>query len=246
MSKLNFDNNNNSKYKIFGLTQVTIFWVIISIFIIIIASESLKLLITVFFLLSSFSLYNAQFINFILKTALRFKIFIALILLISYLNNFTTENLLFDFFKIYDILILSIIFNSIINIDHLMNLLDYKLNSENPNWVTINLRKLSYSFLLGVKFIPELFNFGRNIQEVRKIRGFKVKSGFFNKIKSYANILIPIFIYSFIKAKNLERSLTIRGFSFERKRTLYRSIEFKRIDYLTFLTSILLIILVLL
>lgn len=230
-------NNRNKNYfindKLFNLSQVTIFIIIISTILITVLTTSLVILSILLILLLTFSIYLNQFQNFIIKTLMRFKIFILLILIVSYFNNYSFDNLLFDFIKIYNILILSIIFNFIIDIDLLMNYLDFKLNNVKSKFIKINLRKLSFSFLLGVKFIPELFNFGSNINEIREIRGYKIKKGLINRLKGYTTVLIPLFITSFIKAQDLEKSLIIKGFSFERDRTLYTIMKFNKRDYIT-------------
>ena len=234
----NFENISN---RLFNFSQLTIFILLLSIIIATILSDSLLAEIIIFIILLFFSMYLNEFNNFIIKTLNRFKIFIVLILLISYLNNFSTDNLAFDFFKVYNLLILSIIFNFLIDIDLLMNYLDFKMNNFKPKALKISIRKVTYSFLLGVKFIPELFTFGNNIREVMEIRGYSAKKDIISRVKSYKNFLMPMFITSFIKAQSLEKSLILKGFTFDRDRTLFKSFELRKRDFYGFLSSIIII-----
>jgi len=91
----------------------------------------------------------------------------------------------------------------------------------------------AYTISLAARFVPNLAEEARKIQETQISRGIDFESGnIFTKIKNYLPLLIPLFVSSIRKAHVVAESLEARCFNAHVRRTFLHEIKLKRIDYI--------------
>lgn len=224
----------------FGLSQLSLFGVILNSFIGLIFSNTLSFVIFFFVVLVSVAVVLHSFKYFIVGTFRRFAVFIVVVLLFSLVKDFNLFTFLLVLFKILDLLILSICFHCFVDFVYILNYFDFILNG--IGWVKLRkgLRKFMCSLLLGIRFVPEFISFGEELKRVKKIRGYKNKTGFIAVLKDNAGMLIPMFMLSFKKASEVERAYIVKGFNFSRIRSFYNREEIGKKDIVFLSTSFIL------
>ncbi|MEM0224969.1 MAG: energy-coupling factor transporter transmembrane component T [Desulfurococcaceae archaeon] len=96
---------------------------------------------------------------------------------------------------------------------------------------------LSYHYLYGIillfRFIPIIFDEVLNIYDAQRSRGIELeKASLKEKIKRLKSIVLPAFVCSLLRAKDLYEALELRGFGYSRKRTYYTQLKITRVDLL--------------
>ena len=173
----------------------------------------------------------------------RFIIFILFSLLFMVLSNFELSNVLIYTIKIINLLLLSSFLNQFLDYSYLLNHFDSNLSKIKPLFLRIYSRKILYAFILGIRSVSELFQIGKNIIKLRNIRGFKKSNHLRSKISESVDILLTLFIQSFIMAKNTDLYFSGQGFSFSKQRSFYLVQRFKLKDYFLIAISILIVVL---
>lgn len=84
-----------------------------------------------------------------------------------------------------------------------------------------------------VRYLPTLVNEGNTIVEAQKSRGLQLDKGNpISRARKYVPIIIPLFIRSFLLAKQLGLALDSRGFGLHDSRTHLVTLDFSREDRL--------------
>jgi len=82
-----------------------------------------------------------------------------------------------------------------------------------------------------IRYLPTLANEGNTIVEAQKSRGLQLEKGNpINRARKYVPIIIPLFIRSFLLAKQLGLALDSRGFGLHDSRTHLKSLEYRKLD----------------
>jgi energy-coupling factor transport system permease protein len=83
-----------------------------------------------------------------------------------------------------------------------------------------------YSIVLLFRFIPIIFDEILSIYDAQRSRGIELeKVGLIEKIKRLKSIIIPAFVCSLLRAKDLYEALELRGFGYSKKRTFYNQLK---------------------
>ncbi|ARU91112.1 cobalt ABC transporter permease [Spiroplasma clarkii] len=92
---------------------------------------------------------------------------------------------------------------------------------------------------IALRMIPTLIDEAGRIMKAQSSRGIDFKNGKFkDKIKSMTSLIIPLLVSSFQKAEDLAYAMDSRGYNPHAKRTRYRQVQFRIIDWLIFVCYI--------
>ncbi len=107
----------------------------------------------------------------------------------------------------------------------------------------INPRKVAFSMMLAIRFIPILLDEAKNIIKAKKNLNQKSKETFKDKIRNATNFMTPLMSKSLDHADRLADTMTIRNYTFDKKENyvLYT----RRIDYAVVAVQILIFIAIL-
>ena len=107
----------------------------------------------------------------------------------------------------------------------------------------INPRKVAFSMIMAIRFIPILLSEARSIIKAMRNRNPKPKESIKDKLNNTSNILTPLFNRSVDHADRLADTMTVRNYSFDRKEkyVMYA----RRVDYAIVTVQILLFIAIL-
>jgi energy-coupling factor transporter transmembrane protein EcfT len=88
-----------------------------------------------------------------------------------------------------------------------------------------------YTLIITVRFIPLVFNELSDIYDSQRSRGLELeKGGIRERLRKLNAILIPAFVCSLLRARDLAEALELRGFGYCSKRTFYRDLKLKKTD----------------
>lgn len=92
---------------------------------------------------------------------------------------------------------------------------------------------------IALRMIPTLIDEAGRIMKAQSSRGIDFKNGKLkDKIKSMTSLIIPLLVSSFQKAEDLAYAMDSRGYNPHAKRTRYRQVKFRIIDWIVFLCYI--------
>lgn len=105
--------------------------------------------------------------------------------------------------------------------------------------------RISYAVALALRYIPDIQRDFRTISLSQQARGIDMsrKEKLPKRIKNAASIIIPLILSSLDKIEMISNAMELRGFGKNKKRTWYRARPFKKIDIITIIifVSILLV-----
>jgi len=96
----------------------------------------------------------------------------------------------------------------------------------------IPVRDFCTILLIGMRFIPLIFEDAHNIKLAQKARGLKPGKGIVSKIRSLIPLVIPLFINSFRRADAIAVALEIKGYSSTAPKTFFHVKKIDIVDYL--------------
>lgn len=86
---------------------------------------------------------------------------------------------------------------------------------------------------IALRFIPTLLEELDKIVKAQKSRGVDFESGnFFNRLKNFVPVLVPLFLSSFRRADELAMAMEARCYKGGEGRTHFRQLKFQRLDFL--------------
>lgn len=92
---------------------------------------------------------------------------------------------------------------------------------------------------IALRMIPTLIDEAGRIMKAQSSRGIDFKNGKLNdKFKSMISLIIPLLVSAFQKAEDLAYAMDSRGYNPHAKRTRYRQVHFRILDWLIFLVYI--------
>ncbi|AHI53275.1 energy-coupling factor transporter transmembrane component T family protein [Spiroplasma culicicola] len=89
---------------------------------------------------------------------------------------------------------------------------------------------------IALRMIPTLIDEAGRIMKAQSSRGIDFKNGKLkDKIKSMTSLIIPLLVSAFQKAEDLAYAMDSRGYDPHAKRTRYRQVKFRILDWIIFL-----------
>ena len=108
--------------------------------------------------------------------------------------------------------------------------------------------KISYAVALALRYIPDIQREYRDISLAQQARGTEMskKASLVNRLKAASSILIPLILSSMERIETISNAMELRGFGKSPKRTWYSGRKFSRMDIISMVVCIALMILSLL
>ncbi len=96
---------------------------------------------------------------------------------------------------------------------------------------------------LALRFIPTLLEETDRIMKAQASRGVDFVNGKFKeKVRAITSLIIPLFVSSIQRSVELAEAMEARGYDPDAKRTRYRVMKFRKIDFLSFVVVVLLFV----
>ncbi|MBL4954625.1 energy-coupling factor transporter transmembrane protein EcfT [Neobacillus sp. YIM B02564] len=104
--------------------------------------------------------------------------------------------------------------------------------------------KIAYAVALALRYIPDIQRDFRNISLSQQARGIDMsrKEKLSKRLKNAASIIIPLILSSLDKIEMISNAMELRGFGKNKKRTWYRARPFQKIDIITLMLFIIMLI----
>ena len=108
--------------------------------------------------------------------------------------------------------------------------------------------KISYAVALALRYIPDIQREYRDISLAQQARGTEMskKASLVNRLKAASSILIPLILSSMERIETISNAMELRGFGKGSKRTWYSGRKFSRMDIISMIICIALMIISLL
>lgn len=108
--------------------------------------------------------------------------------------------------------------------------------------------RIGYAVALALRYIPDIQREYRDISLAQQARGTEMskKASLVNRLKAASSILIPLILSSMDRIETISNAMELRGFGKGRKRTWYSGRKFSKLDIISMLVCVLLMVLSLL
>src|SRR5699024_6189152 len=115
--------------------------------------------------------------------------------------------------------------------------------SASLNRVGVNY-KIAYSVSLAFRYIPDIQRDFRTIAQAQQARGIDLssKEKLFTRIKNAVSIVLPLILSSLDRIDVISNAMELRGFGKNKRRTWYSAKQFKRIDYITMIVCLVILV----
>lgn len=150
------------------------------------------------------------------------------------ISIYTIVNVTYVFSKVLMIMLLLQVFLKTTSDLELTN--GFNLLFKPLNYLKIPTKALSLILSLTLRFIPKLYDEIKQIRLAQKSRGSHISKK--NKLKSYINLIIPLFILAFESADKTSDAMIIKKYNFKNQKYYFYKYKFHYYDYLFFLLSI--------
>ena len=100
--------------------------------------------------------------------------------------------------------------------------------------------KISYAVALALRYIPDIQREYRDISQAQQARGTEMskKASLVNRLKAASSILIPLILSSMERIETISNAMELRGFGKNSKRTWYSGRKFSKMDILSMILCI--------
>lgn len=103
--------------------------------------------------------------------------------------------------------------------------------------------EIAMTISIALRFIPTILEETQRIIKAQKSRGVDLEEGSLKeKIGAIISLLIPLLISSFQRSEELSDAMEARGYDPSAKRTRYRLLKFKRVDLISSIIGMLILI----
>ena len=108
--------------------------------------------------------------------------------------------------------------------------------------------KISYAVALALRYIPDIQREYRDISLAQQARGTEMskKASLVNRLKAASSILIPLILSSMERIETISNAMEPRGFGKGVKRTWYSGRKFSRMDIISMVICVVLMLISLL
>ena len=105
--------------------------------------------------------------------------------------------------------------------------------------------RISYAVALALRYIPDIQREYRDISLAQQARGTEMskKASLVNRLKAASSILIPLILSSMERIETISNAMELRGFGKGKTRTWYMSRKFSKMDVVSMVVCILLMVL---
>jgi len=105
--------------------------------------------------------------------------------------------------------------------------------------------RISYAVALALRYIPDIQREYRDISLAQQARGTEMskKASLVNRLKAASSILIPLILSSMERIETISNAMELRGFGKGKQRTWYSARKFSRMDILSIIVCVLLMLL---
>ncbi|MGB9719452.1 MAG: energy-coupling factor transporter transmembrane component T family protein [Candidatus Anstonellales archaeon] len=100
--------------------------------------------------------------------------------------------------------------------------------------------KLGFFLNAGLQIIPLMYIKANKVLEAQMARGLRVKGSLEDRFKAYIPLLGPVIIGSVVETFERAIALEVRGLSIEGKKTHYHVVNFRMVDKIVLVLSVLL------
>lgn len=101
----------------------------------------------------------------------------------------------------------------------------------------------AFAFSTALRLVPTFVGAGATISQAQRSRGLDIDSGsFFERVKKYIPLLVPIFLTAIRSTDGLAMALEGKGFGFSRHRTFYRQSQWRGADTIVLLFFVILVV----
>jgi energy-coupling factor transport system permease protein len=154
----------------------------------------------------------------------RFKVLLILVVLFNFWQGNSVIEQAAQVLKLANTLLLSVFANYLTDFPKLLKSIDYYCNYIKPLFIRTATRKIIYTILLAIRFVPELWNTAEKLVQIKKMRGWQPqKQKYLNRIAETARLIIPLLILTGKKATELETVFYLKGMRFAEKRTIWQA-----------------------
>ena len=100
--------------------------------------------------------------------------------------------------------------------------------------------KISYAVALALRYIPDIQREYRDISLAQQARGTEMskKASLVNRLKAASSILIPLILSSMERIETISNAMELRGFGKSPRRTWYSGRKFSRMDIISMIACI--------
>ncbi len=103
--------------------------------------------------------------------------------------------------------------------------------------------EIAMTISIALRFIPTILEETQRIIKAQVSRGVDLEEGSLKeKIGAIISLLIPLLISSFQRSEELSDAMEARGYDPSAKRTRYRTLAFKKVDYISSIITILFLV----
>jgi energy-coupling factor transport system permease protein len=96
-----------------------------------------------------------------------------------------------------------------------------------------------YALVIAIRFIPTILSEVGDIFDAQRSRGLELEKGsIIERIRKFNAILIPAFVCSLLRARDIAEALELRAFGYSIKRTFYKPLKLKKRDLLFIILTI--------
>ena len=105
--------------------------------------------------------------------------------------------------------------------------------------------RISYAVALALRYIPDIQREYRDISLAQQARGTEMskKASLFQRLKAASSILIPLILSSMERIETISNAMELRGFGKGKKRTWYSGRKFSKLDIISMVICVLLMLL---
>ena len=98
--------------------------------------------------------------------------------------------------------------------------------------IGLKIQDLALMMSIALRFIPTLFDEANRLKKAQESRGvFFAEGNFFERMKKFLPLFIPVFVGSFYRAQELANALDVRGYMGKGKRTTFRIMRIRFQDF---------------
>ena len=163
-----------------------------------------------------------------------------------------TEHLLFQFTSHYTVTQEQLLYqaNVMLKYTATIPLILVFVSSTNPSELAASLNrigvsyKISYALALALRYIPDLVDEYRDVSRAQQARGIEMsdKENLINRIKSAAQIVMPLILSSVDRIDTITNAMELRKFGLHKKRTWVMGRKYEAVDIAAIVIGVLLMV----
>ncbi|MGI6713984.1 MAG: energy-coupling factor transporter transmembrane component T family protein [Bacilli bacterium] len=103
-------------------------------------------------------------------------------------------------------------------------------------WIRFPVHEVAMTISITLRFIPTLLDETGRIMKAQASRGVDfVRGKLKEKIRAIVSLIVPLFVSAFLRSSDLANAMEARGYDPQGKRTRYRILKFRFVDFFALL-----------